>query len=152
MGPTGHPACLRSWLALLGHVPPTELVRRPCARAPRYVSPQRQGPSLTIVLPAYNEAERIGPALDELFGWLRRGGSARASGRSSDDIGAWDVLVVDDGSEDDTVAIIEEITPVSLPEGVVGTNIFIGAHTLAPLKVPLQVNIAEYPELNALLI
>ena len=26
--------------------------------------------TLTIVLPAYNEAERIGPALDELFGYL----------------------------------------------------------------------------------
>jgi hypothetical protein len=25
-------------------------------------------PSLAVVLPAYNEAERIGPALDELFG------------------------------------------------------------------------------------
>ncbi|MEA2026970.1 MAG: glycosyltransferase [Chloroflexota bacterium] len=64
-------------------------------------------PSLTIVLPAYNEAERIDPALDELFGWLRRGGQARSRGRSSDELGAWDVLVVDDGSEDDTVDIVE---------------------------------------------
>ena len=64
-------------------------------------------PSLTIVLPAYNEAARIGPALDELFGWLRRGGPARNRGLSSAELGAWDVLVVDDGSEDDTVAIVE---------------------------------------------
>lgn len=64
-------------------------------------------PRLTIVVPAFNEAARIGPALDELFGWLRRGGPARSSGRSSDDIGAWDVLVVDDGSSDDTVDIVE---------------------------------------------
>ncbi len=63
-------------------------------------------PSLTIVLPAYNESARIGPALDELFGWLRRGGPARSRGRSSSEIGAWDVLVVDDGSDDDTVAIV----------------------------------------------
>jgi dolichyl-phosphate beta-glucosyltransferase len=62
---------------------------------------------LTIVVPAYNEAERIGPALDELFGWLRRGGPARKGGRSSEEIGEWDVLVVDDGSDDDTVAIVE---------------------------------------------
>ena len=67
----------------------------------------RGAPHLTIVVPAYNEAERISPALDELFGWLRRGGPARSSGRSSDDIGTWDVLVVDDGSSDDTVDIVE---------------------------------------------
>jgi dolichyl-phosphate beta-glucosyltransferase len=64
-------------------------------------------PSLTIVLPAYNEAERIGPALDELFGWLHRGGPAREGGRSSDDLGSWDVLVVDDGSTDATVRLVE---------------------------------------------
>lgn len=64
-------------------------------------------PSLTIVLPAYNEAERIGPALDELFGWLHRGGPARSHGRSSDEVGTWDVVVVDDGSEDDTVDLVE---------------------------------------------
>jgi len=67
----------------------------------------RGAPRLTIVVPAYNEAERIGPALDELFGWLHRGGRARSSGRSSDEIADWDVLVVDDGSEDDTVDIVE---------------------------------------------
>lgn len=67
----------------------------------------RGAPRLTIVLPAYNEAERIGPALDELFGWLHRGGPARSSGRSSDEVGAWDVLVVDDGSTDETVDLIE---------------------------------------------
>ena len=64
-------------------------------------------PSLTIVLPAYNEAERIGPALDELFGYLRRGGPARQGGRSADELGAWDVLVVDDGSIDETVQLVE---------------------------------------------
>ena len=56
-------------------------------------------PGLTLVLPAYNEADRIGPALDELFGYLRRpdeGLPARI-----------EVLVVDDGSTDDTRAIVE---------------------------------------------
>jgi dolichyl-phosphate beta-glucosyltransferase len=64
-------------------------------------------PSLTIVLPAYNEAARIGPALDELFGYLDRKGAAREGGRSADELGPWQVLVVDDGSEDDTAAIVE---------------------------------------------
>jgi dolichyl-phosphate beta-glucosyltransferase len=68
---------------------------------------ERGIPRLTIVVPAYNEAQRINPALDELFGWLRRGGPARSQGRSSDEVGRWDVLVVDDGSSDQTVDIVE---------------------------------------------
>ena len=57
--------------------------------------------SLTIVLPAFDEALRIGPALDELFGYLDAtptppGLPARV-----------DVLVVDDGSHDATAAIVE---------------------------------------------
>jgi len=63
-------------------------------------------PSVTIVLPAYNEAERLGPALDELFGYLGRQGPAREGGRSAAELGPWDVLVVDDGSADGTAAIV----------------------------------------------
>lgn len=63
-------------------------------------------PSLTIVLPAYNEAARIGPALDELFGYLERRGPAREGGRSASELGPWEVVVVDDGSTDDTAAIV----------------------------------------------
>ena len=36
--------------------------------------------SLTIVLPAYNEEARLGPALDELFGYLRRHGEQGRDG------------------------------------------------------------------------
>jgi len=54
--------------------------------------------SVSIVLPAYNEAERIGPALDELFGYL-----------ATDQLlpRPIEVLVVDDGSADATAALVE---------------------------------------------
>lgn len=50
---------------------------------------------LSVVIPAFNEAPRIGESLDELQRWL--GGSALD----------WEVRVVDDGSEDDTVSVVE---------------------------------------------
>jgi dolichyl-phosphate beta-glucosyltransferase len=53
--------------------------------------------SLSIVLPAYNEAERIGPALDELFAYLMT-----AHGLPH----PIEVLVVDDGSVDDTAGFV----------------------------------------------
>ena len=58
---------------------------------------------LTIVLPAYNEAERIGPALHELFGYLRSGPNDRSPAGLPTQI---DVLVVDDGSTDGTVELV----------------------------------------------
>ena len=64
-------------------------------------------PSLTIVLPAFNEARRIGPALDELFGYLTRRAPARRHDSQAVAIGRWDVLIVDDGSDDDTVAVVQ---------------------------------------------
>jgi dolichyl-phosphate beta-glucosyltransferase len=65
--------------------------------------------SLTLVLPAYDESARIGPALDELFGYLAR---RDAHGRDGAPGAAAlperiDVLVVDDGSTDDTAALVE---------------------------------------------
>lgn len=63
-------------------------------------------PSVTLVLPAYNEAGRIGSALDELFGYLRRSGPAREGGRASSEMGPVEVLVVDDGSDDATADIV----------------------------------------------
>ncbi|MGD0248054.1 MAG: dolichyl-phosphate beta-glucosyltransferase [Candidatus Limnocylindrales bacterium] len=55
--------------------------------------------SLGIVLPAYNEEARLGPALDELFAYLR----SAPSGSLPETVS---VLVVDDGSTDDTAALV----------------------------------------------
>jgi dolichyl-phosphate beta-glucosyltransferase len=64
-------------------------------------------PSLTIILPAYNEVGRLGAALDELFGYLSREGPAREGGRSASELGPWHVVVVDDGSTDGTAKLVE---------------------------------------------
>ena len=55
--------------------------------------------SLGIVLPAYNEEGRLGPALDELFAYL----CAAPEGVLPETVG---VLVVDDGSTDGTAALV----------------------------------------------
>jgi dolichyl-phosphate beta-glucosyltransferase len=64
--------------------------------------------SLTLVLPAFNEAERIDPALDELFGYLRRRGDvARDGAPGSAELPTMiEVLVVDDGSTDGTADLV----------------------------------------------
>jgi dolichyl-phosphate beta-glucosyltransferase len=73
--------------------------------------------SLTIVLPAFNEAGRIEPALDELFGYLRRRGESARDGAP----GAAglperiDVVVVDDGSTDGTADIVRRRREISDP-------------------------------------
>jgi glycosyltransferase involved in cell wall biosynthesis len=73
--------------------------------------------TLTIVLPAYNEAERIEPALDELFGYLRRRSvEARDGAPGAANLPAEiDVLVVDDGSTDETVALVERRDEATRP-------------------------------------
>jgi dolichyl-phosphate beta-glucosyltransferase len=97
--------------------------------------------SLTLVLPAYNEAERIGPALDELFGYLRRRGEVGRDGAQ----GAAslpervEVLVVDDGSDDATAEIVRrrpeaasseavapQLTVLSVPHGGKGAAVKAG--------------------------
>lgn len=64
--------------------------------------------SLTIVLPAFNEEARLGPALDELFGYLHRRGHLAREGRPGAEALPRDiqVLVVDDGSSDGTAALV----------------------------------------------
>jgi dolichyl-phosphate beta-glucosyltransferase len=64
-------------------------------------------PTLTIVLPAFNEARRTGPALDELFGYLNGEIPARPNGGGAEELGhGWTIVVVDDGSSDATAAIV----------------------------------------------
>ena len=80
--------------------------------------------TLTIVLPAFNEAERIGPALDELFGYLEHRnpvGRDGAPGAAAlpDSI---EVLVVDDGSSDNTADLVRA-RPETTPNAEAGTTL-----------------------------
>jgi dolichyl-phosphate beta-glucosyltransferase len=81
---------------------------------------------LTLILPAFDEGDRIGPALDELFGYLARRdqhGRDGAPGAASLPASI-DVLVVDDGSTDDTVAKVQ-----ARPEAA-GSIAGVGLHVL----------------------
>src|SRR5262245_44215315 len=78
--------------------------------------------SLTIVLPAFNEAERISPALDELFAYLRnrlpmgRDGAPGAANLPAE----IEVLVVDDGSSDRTADLVRR-RPETQADDTAGT-------------------------------
>jgi dolichyl-phosphate beta-glucosyltransferase len=93
--------------------------------------PQMQPDSLTIVLPAYNEEARLGPALDELFGYLGRHGAQGRDGAPGAAALPADVrvLVVDDGSTDATSALVR-----ARPEAITAAG---ASHPpLALLSVP----------------
>ncbi len=82
--------------------------------------------SLAIVLPAYNEESRLGPALDELFAYL-------CSAPSGDLPDLVSVLVVDDGSTDGTAALVRA-RPEFTVEGAASSRR--GCPALALLTVP----------------
>ena len=56
---------------------------------------EKTTPHLSVVIPAFNEEARIGPTLDALVGYLDTQTYSR------------EVVVVDDGSTDDTVGVVE---------------------------------------------
>jgi len=79
--------------------------------------------SLGIVLPAYNEEARLGPALDELFGYLCEAVGVLPASVS--------VLVVDDGSTDGTAALVS-----ARPEFVAGAAAGAGTGTTNAAPAP----------------
>ena len=98
-------------------------------------------PALSIVIPAYNEAERLPPSLARVIDYLRR--------RS----GSWEIVVVDDGSTDETAerarAIGGELVRVLVNEGNRGKGYSVrrgmlearGTHRLmtdADLSTPIE--------------
>jgi dolichyl-phosphate beta-glucosyltransferase len=71
--------------------------------------------SLGIVLPAYNEEARLGPALDELVAYLRAAPEGMLPARIN-------VLVVDDGSTDGTADLVR-----ARPEFAASADVIDGA-------------------------
>jgi dolichyl-phosphate beta-glucosyltransferase len=76
--------------------------------------------SLTLVLPAFNEADRIEPALDELFGYLHRRGQIARDGAPGSALlpDHIEVLVVDDGSSDATAELVRARPEAQAKPGV----------------------------------
>jgi dolichyl-phosphate beta-glucosyltransferase len=119
--------------------------------------------SLTIVLPAYNEEARIGPALDELFGYLRRRGSDAREGRpgSAELPPVVRVLVVDDGSSDGTAALVRgraevaegDLELVQVPHGGKGAAVRAGMlHGTGDLLIFADADMATPPDELPLLV
>ena len=81
--------------------------------------------SLTIVLPAYNEEARLGPALDELFGYLERHGERGRDGAPGAAALPADirVVVVDDGSSDGTAALVRARPEAVARSGAAGPRL-----------------------------
>ena len=53
-------------------------------------------PHLSVIIPAYNEAERIVPSIGAIASYIC-------------DLGFdWELIIADDGSKDNTVALVEE--------------------------------------------
>ena len=75
--------------------------------------------SITIVLPAYNEESRLGPALEELFGYLGRHGAQGRDGAPGAAALPADIriLVVNDGSTDGTAALVQARAEANAADG-----------------------------------
>ena len=54
-------------------------------------------PTLSVVVPAYNEAARIGPSLEKILAYLHAQPHT------------WELLIVDDGSRDETAAMVGQL-------------------------------------------
>ncbi len=59
-------------------------------------------PNVSVVIPAYNESDRILPTIGAISAYM----SARAE--------PWELIVADDGSRDDTVAVLEALGLVNM--------------------------------------
>ena len=69
-----------------------------------------ESPRLSVVIPAYNEATRIGPTLDRVLAYMTSRGES------------FEVLVVDDGSADETISTVARREDAEVRVLVLGAN------------------------------
>ena len=78
--------------------------------------PVSDNPHLSIVIPAYNEEERIVPTVGAIAAYVSTLGFE------------WELIVSDDGSTDDTVKLLQELELVNL-------RVLIAAKTVAKARL-----------------
>lgn len=65
-------------------------------------TPLTDAPIVSVVVPAYNESERVVPTIGAIASYMSSRGEA------------WELIVVDDGSTDDTVDVVRSLELVNL--------------------------------------
>jgi glycosyltransferase involved in cell wall biosynthesis len=127
---------------------PREFSKAPAVRAPKRIPIRKGAPLLSVIVPVKDEQEAIGPFVARVCGILDR----------ICDGEGWEILFVDDGSTDNTLAAIAvahvrdtRVRALSLSRNF-GKEAAISAgldHVVGRAVVPMDVDLQDPPEVLA---